>query len=380
MSVPGRPRLLLVVTEDWYFLSHRLPLARAALAAGYTVGLATRVGDRAAEITAAGIDLLPLQAMRRRDIGPLSVARSVAELASVYRRWAPDIVHHVAMKPIICGGIAARRAGVHRVVNAVAGFGYVFSSDTLRARILRPAVRLALRSVLQRPGSLAILQNRADAARLAAEGLVDARSVRLVRGSGVDLDRFTPRAAPPGPPVVMLCARLLWDKGIREFVGAAQALKAQGVKARFVLVGDGDPENPACIPQDEVARWQRDGAIEWWGRSNDMASTWAQATIACLPSYAEGLPKVLIEAAACGLPAVTTDVPGCREAVTHDLNGLLVPPRDTNALAGALGRLLADERLRQRLGTAARQRTEAEFGEQAIAAQTLAVYQELLSR
>jgi glycosyltransferase involved in cell wall biosynthesis len=380
MTPPARPRLLLVVTEDWYFLSHRLPLARAALAAGYTVGLATRMGDRATEITAAGVDLLPLQAMRRRDIGPLSVARSVAELASVYRAWAPDIVHHVAMKPIICGGMAARQAGVGRVVNAVAGFGYVFSSDTVRARLLRPAVRLALKRVLRRPGSLAILQNRADAARLVADNLVNERAVRLVRGSGVDLDRFAPRAAPGSPPVVMLCARLLWDKGIREFVDAARALKAQGVDARFVLVGDGDPENPACIPTAEVERWQREGVIEWWGRSNDMATTWPQATIACLPSYAEGLPKVLIEAAACGLPAVTTDVPGCREAVTHEVNGLLVPPRDVQALADALRRLLDDPALRARLGAAGRQRAEAEFGERAIAAQTLAVYQELLAQ
>jgi glycosyltransferase involved in cell wall biosynthesis len=375
-----KPRLLLVVTEDWYFLSHRLPLARAALAAGYTVAVATRVGERAGDITAAGLDLLPLQAMRRRDIGPVSVARSVAELKSVYRRWAPDIVHHVAMKPIICGGVAARQAGIKRVVNAVAGFGYVFSSNTVRARLLRPVVRLALRSVLRQPGSLAILQNRADATRLAVEGLIDERNVRLVRGSGVDLERFVPRAAPPGPPVVMLCARLLWDKGIREFVAAAQALKAQGFQARFVLVGDGDPENPACIAQADVERWQREGAIEWWGRSNDMATTWAQASIACLPSYAEGLPKVLIEAAACGLPAVTTDVPGCCEAVTDNVNGLLVPPRDAEALAAAIARLLADASLRQHLGAAARLRARAEFGEQVIAAQTLAVYQELLAQ
>jgi glycosyltransferase involved in cell wall biosynthesis len=380
MTPPVRPRLLLVVTEDWYFLSHRLPLAQAALGAGYTVGLATRVGDRADEITAAGIDLLPLQAMRRRDIGPVSVASSVAELASVYRRWAPDIVHHVAMKPIISGGIAARQAGVRRVVNAVAGFGYVFSSDNVRARLLRPAVRLALKRVLRRPGSLAILQNQSDAARLVADGLVGSGAVRLVRGSGVDLDRFAPRPAPAGSPVVMLCARLLWDKGIREFVEAARTLKAHGVDARFVLVGDGDPENPACIPTGEVERWQREGVIEWWGRSNDMATTWPLATIACLPSYAEGLPKVLIEAAACGLPAVTTDVPGCREAVAHEINGLLVPPRNAPALAAAVRRVLDDPALRARLGAAGRQRAEAEFGERAIAAQTVAVYQELLAQ
>jgi glycosyltransferase involved in cell wall biosynthesis len=380
MMRPARSRLLLVVTEDWYFLSHRLPLARAALQAGFAVGVATRVGERGSDIAAVGIELLPLQAMRRRDVGPLSVARSVAELAALYRHWRPDVVHHVAMKPIICGGLAAKRTGVERVVNAVAGFGYVFSSETARARILRPAVRLALRGVLRRPGSIAILQNSTDAARLTSDGLVDEGAVRLIRGSGVDLARFTPRAAPRGTPVVMLCARLLWDKGIREFVAAAQQLKAQGTDARFVLVGDGDPENPSCIGQEDVQRWQREGAIEWWGRSIDMTTTWAQATVACLPSYAEGLPKVLLEAAACGLPVVATDVAGCREVVSHEVNGLLVPPRDTQALAAAIGRLLGDSALRKRLGAAGRQRAENEFDEASIAAQTLAVYEELLAQ
>jgi glycosyltransferase involved in cell wall biosynthesis len=370
----------MVVTEDWYFLSHRLPLARAALAAGFDVGLATRVGDRAETICAEGIELIALRQLRRRDTGPLAVARSVIELTALYRRWRPDLVHHVALKPIICGGLAARRARVARVVNAVAGFGYVYSSRQWRARVLRPLVDTALRTVLGRPGSLTIVQNRPDADRLVAEGLAPAAGIRMVRGSGVDLELFSPRPARAGPPVVMLAARLLWDKGIREFVEAARLLRARGVEARFVLVGEEDPENPASIPHAQVMQWQQESTIEWWGRSNDMAGAWNQATVACLPSYAEGLPKVMIEAAACALPTVATDVPGCREAVTNEVTGLLVPPRDAAALAAAIARLIADPRLRERLGAAGRRRAEAEFGEERVAAQTLSIYRELLAQ
>ena len=380
MTPPARPRLLMVVTEDWYFLSHRLALARAAMADGFQVGVATRVADRADEIAREGIKLLPLQQMRRRDIGPVAVVRSVLELTALYRRWRPDIVHHVALKPIICGGLAARTAGIDRVVNAVAGFGYIYSSNQWRARLLRPAVAAALRAALRRPGSIAVVQNRPDAARLVDEGLAKAAAVRMIRGSGVDLGRFKRLSAPADPPIVMLAARLLWDKGIREFVEAARILRSRGAQARFVLVGDEDTENPASIAHEQVMQWQAEGRVEWWGRSNDMPATWNQASIACLPSYAEGLPKVLIEAAACGLPAVTSDVPGCREAVTHDVNGLLVPPRDATALAAAIGRLLDDPELRRRLGAAARQRAEAEFAEPLVAAQTIAVYRELLQR
>lgn len=373
-----RPRLLFVVTEDWYFHSHRLPLAQAALGAGFDVAVATRVNAHAAAIQDCGCEVIPLQRLRRRSLNPFRELAAIAELADVYRRWHPDIVHHVAMKPVLYGSLAARLADVRSTVNALAGLGFVYSSRTPLARILRPAIGLALRFALNRVGSVAIVQNDDDAAMLARIGLTRPGAVQVIRGSGVDLERFRPRpAGDHGPPIVMLASRMLWDKGVREFVEAATRLKADNVSARFVLVGGRDEENPTAIPADQLARWQQGGAVEWWGHREDMPEVLSQATIACLPSYREGLPKVLLEAAACGKPTIATDVPGCRDVVERGATGLLVPPHDADALADAIRTLLTDADLRSRLGEAARRRAEAQFGLSAVQARTLDLYRDL---
>ncbi len=370
-----RPRLLFVVTEDWYFHSHRLPLAQAALAAGWAVAVATRVNAHRAAIEACGCEVIPLQRLQRRSLNPLRELAAVAELARVYRAWRPSIVHQVAMKPVVYGSLAAVIADVPAAVNALAGLGFVYSSHTALARALRPGVNLALRLALNRPNAIAVVQNDDDARALRELGVLDPARVRVIRGSGVDLQQFQPRSiSASGSPIVMLASRMLWDKGIGEFVEAARRLRAEGVSARYVLVGPRDEENPTAIPHDTLTTWQREGVVEWWGPRDDMADTLNQAAIVCLPSYREGMPKVLLEAAACGKPMVASDVPGCRDIVEAGKSGLLVPSHDPAALAGALRTLLADAKLREQMGTHAREIAERLHAVESVQASTLAVY------
>lgn len=375
----AKPRLLFLVTEDWYFVSHRLPLALAARDAGYEVTVVTRVREHGETIRAAGLKLIPF-AWSRRGMNPLRELVVLLRLVALYRRENPDLVHHVALKPVLYGSLAARMIGGHLcVVNAIAGMGFVFSSRTRLARLLRPLVVRAFRMLVGGRGRLLILQNPDDLRLLVEAKVIAADQVRLVRGSGVDPQRFILSAEPAGIPLVVLASRMLWDKGIAEFVDAARLLRAQGVAARFVLVGDTDADNPAAAPPAQLAAWRDEDVVEWWGRRDDMPVVLAAANLVCLPSYREGLPKVLLEAAACGRAIVATDVPGCREIVADGDNGLLIPARDAVALAAALGALLVDPVRRQRMGQRGRDRVLAEFSEARVVTETLAVYLELLS-
>lgn len=375
----GRPKLLFLVTEDWYFCSHRLHLARAAQAAGFQVVVATRVTDHGALIEAEGFKLVHLGLSRRR-MNPIGELAFLWELARVYRDERPDIVHHVAVKPVLYGSLVARLVHVPGTVNALAGLGYIFSSSRARARVLRPLVVQAYRLALNGEAKRVIIQNDDDAALLRSLGILgNSSQVTLIRGSGVESDAYPATPEPQGVPVVVLPARMLWDKGVGEFVEAARLLKARGVQGRFVLVGDADPENPAAIPQRELRRWQGEGAVEWWGFRSDMANVFAGANVVCLPSYREGLPKALLEAASCARAVVTTDVPGCREVVRHEDNGLLVPARDARALANALERLLTAPALRARMGARGRERVVDEFSAARVIDETLRVYGSLVA-
>lgn len=367
-------KLLFLVTEDWYFVSHRLPLAKAAKDGGFDVVVATRLETMSRVIEAARIRAIPFE-MSRRGTNPLSELGTLIRLWRLYRREQPDIVHHVALKPVVLGGLAARLAGVHAVVAAVAGMGFLFAGE---GRL--PWVRAGLLRLLPWVigSGRAIVQNPEDAALLDSHGVPHGR-IRLIRGAGVDPDRFRILPEVEDVPLVVLPARMLWDKGVGEFAAAAGMLRQRGIAARFALVGEGDADNPASVPQATLEGWRAEGLVEWWGRRDDMPKVLAQAHVVCLPSYREGLPKALLEAAASGRAIVTCDVPGCREVVRHQDNGLLVPPRDAGALADALERLILDAGLRRQMGRRGRERAEAEFSQERVIAETLAVYRELLA-
>ncbi|MCX6564923.1 MAG: glycosyltransferase family 4 protein [Candidatus Aminicenantes bacterium] len=375
----NRPKILYFITEDWYFISHRLPLALAAQAAGYDVTVVTHVGEHSEAILRAGIRLIPFN-ISRRSINLLSELATIVRLALLYQEEKPDIVHHVAMKPVLYGTLAARIAGVPNVVNALAGMGYIFTSDKPMARLLRPAISKAFRILLSSSRSFLILQNQEDCAMFIRERFIKEEKIFLIRGSGVDTDAFSPMAEPSGIPVVMLASRMLWDKGIKEFVGAARRLKIRGVKARFILVGDSDSHNFSAIPKKQLTAWHTEGVIEWWGRRDDMSAVLAQAHIVCLPTYREGLPKVLLEAASSGRPIVTTDSSGCRDVVRNGENGLLVPVRSTVELADAIQKLIESPELRQKMGARGREIAMNEFTVAKTVVETMKAYGKLLKQ
>ena len=367
------PKLLFLVTEDWYFVSHRLPLAVAAQSAGFEVVVATRAGQQADVIRNSGIRLIPF-VMSRRGGNPFA---EVMALWQLYRREKPNLVHHVALKPVMFGALAAWLARVPAQVHAVAGLGWLFTSSNGAVRLVRPVFRWILAGLLNRPHSLTIVQNPEDRSLLERSGL-SAKRLRLIRGAGVDVQIFYPVVRVPEAVRIVLVSRMLWDKGVGEFVEAARRLTEAGGNARFVLVGAPDPANPASIPESTLRSWHGQHGVEWLGKRDDIPAILQAADIACLPSfYGEGLPKSLLEAAACGLPIVTTDTPGCREVVRDGVNGFLVPVHDVVALASALGKLIDHAALRRRMGEQSRLRAETEFGLEAVIAQTLAVYREV---
>jgi glycosyltransferase involved in cell wall biosynthesis len=370
------PRLLYLITEDWYFWSHRLDLARAAREAGYDVIVATRVTHHGERIRGEGFQLEPLE-MVRRSRNPFREVIAVAELVRLYRRVKPDVVHHVAMKPILYGSLAAWLTRVPSVINAFAGLGYAFMEE--RNELLRWCVKTAFRTVLRVSHSVALVQNQDDQDRLVGEGVVPASRARIIAGSGIDVAVYSMQPSPSGIPVVVLPARMLWDKGVGEFVEAARWLKQKGVHARFILVGRRDEHNPAAIPEIRLKEWVQAGVVEWWGHREDMLAVYAAAMLVVLPSYREGLPKVLLEAAACGKAIVATDVPGCREIVRDRLNGLLVPPRDSTALAAAIEELLSDQALREVMGRRSRTRVLAEWSSPRITEQVLGLYRDMVT-
>lgn len=352
-----KPLLLYVVTEDWYFLSHRLPMARAARDAGFRVAVATRVGDGGAAIAAEGFELIPL-GMTRRSRGLGAEMAAIAELLRLYRRLRPAVVHHIALKAAVYGSLAARLAGVPAVINSVAGLGYAFIGRELKARLLKIGMLAAFRILFRGRNRWLVVQNQDDYALFVGSGMTAADRTVIIRGSGVDTDAFHPSPEAAAPLRAALVARMLWDKGVGEAVEAARLLRQWHVPLRLVLVGGPDPANPKSIAEAQLRQWQEEGLVEWWGHRQDIASVWEQCAVGVLPSYREGLPKSLLEAAACGRPLVATDVPGCRELVRDDANGLLVPAQDALALAQALKRLAEDAGLRSRLGAQARRDAE----------------------
>lgn len=324
-----------------------------------------------------GFSFVPLP-LSRKGGNPFVEWRTIRFLRQFYRQQRFDLVHHVTAKPVIYGSLAARSVPQLAVVNAITGLGYVFSHHR-KARCLRPLVRLLYRRALRRQRSVTIFQNHDDCREFVETGLVPARQAIVIRGSGVDCEQFCARPLPSGAPIVMLAARMLWDKGIREFVEAARQVRAHHPSARCVLVGGEDPGNPAAIPHAQLTAWQQEGVVEWWGPRSDMPACLAEASLVVQPTTSrEGLPKVLLEAAACGRPLIATDVPGCREILQPGINGLLVPPRDSNALAEAIITLLRDPTRCHAFGEAGRLLVEREFSLPLVIERTLAVYDQLL--
>ena len=371
-------KILFLVTEDWYFLSHRLALARRLRDMGAEVVVMTRVTKLGDAIEREHFRIIPWSVLRR-SLNPIHEFFAFWQVLRAYRRERPVLAHHVALKPLVFGGIAARLTPGVCSVNAISGMGHVFVNETGKFGLLRRALFVVFKWALNSDRARAIFQNRENMDAFVHGGVMNKQKAVLIRGVGVNPQEFQPRPEPAAGPIVVLASRLLWEKGVGEFVTAAEKLRAQGLKARFVLVGDSDAGHRDAVPPGQLRDWVGQGAIEWWGHRSDMPTVFAESSLVCFPSYyGEGVPKVLMEAAASGRAIVTTDAPGCRDVVRDGQNGLLVPPRDPAALAEALKKLLSDPDLRARMGACGRKIAEEEFSEDLIIGQTLAVYRELL--
>jgi glycosyltransferase involved in cell wall biosynthesis len=379
MSPAARPKLIYLVTEDWYFWSHRLPMARAAQRAGFDVAVATRVAKHGPRILAEGFAIHPLR-WRRGAVGLWANLSAVAEIRRLYSYERPTLVHHVALKPAVLGSLAALLAGVPAVINAITGAGFVASSPSRYARALRRPLDFALARLLERTRSRVIVQNSDDRRLLLALHPGAEERVIVIRGSGVDTTLLRPVPEPPAPPVIAgYAGRMLADKGVATLVEAQQQLRRRGVDLELRLAGAPDPENPSSIDAGTLAAWHGLPGIRWLGQVDDIRRFWEAAHIAVLPSRREGLPKSLLEAAALGRPLIASDVPGCREIAQEGVNALLVPPDDVGALAAALERLAGDSALRQRFGAASGRLVEGELSADAVGAATVECYRDLMA-
>ncbi len=371
------PKILIVVNVDWFFLSHRLPIAEAARARGARVVVAAADTGHSAAIREHGFEFVHVP-FSRKGRNPGTELLAPYRLIRVYRQIRPDLLHHVTIKPIIYGSLAARCAKPCAVINAVTGLGFSFSAGR-RAAVWRPLVKILYRLALHSPASCTVFQNPEDREYFVRARTVEEECSTLIRGSGVDCDQFRPTPEPAGLLTVVLPGRMLWDKGVGLFVEAARELRSRGADSRFVLVGPIDEGNPAAVPEGQIRAWVSEGIVEWWGYRAEMQETLSSAHIVALPAIQrEGLPKVLLEAAACARPIVAGDVPGCREIVRPDVNGILVPPGDRTALTLALLRLMGSAELRDRFGRAGRKIVEQEFAQEIVVRETLDLYTRML--
>lgn len=375
-------RIVFFANTDWYLYNFRLATALQLKKRGVDVVMLSPPGEFGNRFRDHGIRWRTLP-MRRESLNPLRELWTLGHLVRLLLAERPQLLHNFTVKCAVYGGIAAGIARVPAVVHAVAGMGFVFASNRLKARLLRPLVRGLMRIALGGKRSRVILQNPDDAMTMVESRLVQGRSIRLIRGSGVDVRRFSPGKARDGsrPMRVLLASRLVREKGVGEFAEAARLLRTQPRDIEFLLAGMPDTGNPGSISRDEVEAWQREGRLQWLGHVDDMPALLNSVDVMVLPSYyREGVPRCLLEGAACGLGLITTDRPGCREVVTaHGVDGLWVRPRDAPALARLLSQLHGDRKLLQRLGAAARMRAVRDFDERLVIDRTLQVYDELLS-
>ncbi len=378
-SVEMSNTLLLLDLEDRYFLSHRRALALAARDAGYRVVICVRIGGKYMErIRAEGFECLALGIKNRAGINIWSEFLALLKLFRVYRKYRPRIAHHFGVRNLLHGTLAARLAKTPFVVNSFLGQGSLFSEKSLKFRCLKKIVLSMLRYLHRRKNTRVIVQNNADKEMVLQNVLPDESRLSVVRGSGVNVLSFLPAPEPPGTPLAVLASRMLDEKGVYEFVEAAVLLKEEGIKIRMVLVGSPDPKNPSSIPESTLSRWNREARVEWWGYREDMAEVWRSSHIAVLPTfYKEGLPRSLLEAAACARPIVATDVPGCRDILKDRVNGLSVVPRDARSLADAIGKLAQDSNLRRRMGEAGRRIAEQEFSDKFVTEKILELYERM---
>lgn len=371
------PRLMFLVSDAAFFLSHRLPIAHEALKAGYEVAIACPPSGPAAQFGDMGFQYLTIR-MRRKGSTPLSELQSVISIFWVIRKFNPDLIHQITAKPVIYGGVISRIVGIP-TVSAISGLGYIFVSEAKHVKLLRKLIVVGYRAAVNNSRNHVIFQNEDDLNVFRNFGILNCVNHTMIPGSGVDLEKITPAPLPPGKTVLVLPARLLRDKGVVEFVEAARILKIRGVQAVFRLLGDPDEGNPTSISREQLNRWNSEGIIEWHPFTDDIGSALAQSHIVVLPSYREGFPKTIIDAAAAGRVSAVSNVPGCRDAIVPGKTGVLYNARDAENTADVLESLIKSRELQKMMGKAARRHAEKKFDVRDVCARHLEIYSSLIN-
>ncbi len=371
-----KKKVLFVITEDWALISHRLHLVEAAIDAGYEVALATRINKHRKTIEDRGIKIFEWR-LNRGSLNPIREMMAIFSLIKIMLVFKPNIIHAVAQKPLIYAGLAKKIYYNSSLVGTLGGVGFVFTSKNWKAKLLKPLLRFLLKLALNGEKIRLILQNKDNVNTIEKINIINKNYIRLVRGAGVEIKKFLPSKIPSGTPTVILPGRMLWDKGVGEFVRVAKRIKGRNIKARFVLVGDIDLNNPESIKQTQIDKWMKSGIIEQWGRCDNMEKVYKKSSIVCLPSYNEGLPKVLLEAGSSSRPTIAFDVPGCREVITNNVNGFLVQFGNENALETALTILINNEKLCEKMGKSGRKIVERHFASEIINSQTFNIWNEV---
>ena len=371
-------RLFFIVSEDKSFWSHRLPLALSAIDAGYNVTLVSNFNKLESKIKNRGINVININFVRSSK-HPFTDLKNIFKLILILRKEKPDIIHNVALKTILIASIAGLFSKKMVIINAFTGLGYVFSSDQLHAKLIRFFIKPIFKLLFRRSNYWTIFQNPDDMNLFERLGLINLNQSTLIRGSGVETNKFIQSDDLNKIPVVMLASRMLWDKGVGEFVEVAKRAYKNKINAEFMLVGGIDNDNPMSIPLSTLKQWVSNGDVQWEGHSDNMPDMLASASIVCLPSYREGLPKVLLEAAAIGRPLIASDGPGCREIVRDKYNGLLVKMRDADSLYEAVLMLVNNRKMRETMGRNSRTLVETELSTTIINTQTIELYRRVVN-
>ncbi|HSJ88505.1 MAG TPA: glycosyltransferase family 4 protein [Anaerolineales bacterium] len=364
-------KILLFANTDWYLYNFRLSLAKNLRDQGHEVILVSPPGDFQELLQQDGFSWIPFE-LSRQSINPFGELVAIWRLILLYRKIRPDIVHHFTIKPVIYGSMAAHLTGIAGIINSITGLGHLFINTDRATRLLRAIASRLYRMNLY--DTQVIFENPEDRDIFIQKQLIKDEQSHLILGTGVDVEKYRPTDRSNETPVVLFSSRMLVTKGLLEYIEAARTLRQKGLNTRFALAGRTDPGNPASIPDEQINAWKQSETLEWWGWQDDMPAALAQADIFCLPSYREGVPNALLEAAACGLSIVTTDVPGCRDVVMNGVNGWLVPVRNAEALANALETLITNPELRRRMGNAGREIAMNQFSMAKVNRETLAVY------
>lgn len=370
-------KIFYVANVDWFFISHRLPLALHALEQDYEVYLLSLDTGRRQELEAKGIHFINIP-FKRSGSNPFHELKCIFLLYRYYNRYKPEIIHHITLKASLLGSLAGKMVGNHHIINAISGLGYNFTDG--RDGWLQKAIKLFIRLAFKSKNISFILQNPDDVELIKGLDLVPFSRIFLIKGSGVNLDEYSYfKASDEFPLKVLFPARILLDKGVMEFIEAAKILESEFLgKAKFILAGDCDKENLSVLGEEELQKFLVKDYIEWIGFQKNMKLIYQNSSIVILPSYREGLPKSLIEACSVGRPIITTDVPGCRECVEDGVNGYLVPAKDADSLADAIKLLLMDAEKRDEFGRNSRLLAEKEFSIDKVIDLTFNIYNKYL--